>query len=247
MQGKLKFDLAQKMKIYDNPFPKEQNIVEAKMFKGEAKVLTSARAREAGTVDPDMQISAEEYAVINKHREQKKSRCEQGESSRTSAMKPCVTSRILLNKWQWQKEKDYGRWLEEEEHLRQQEEEKYEREQGKSHWNCPFFRHCWNKGLKLPTRNNCPECSDQYQEFRQSQTNHQSIHDQIKYQHDNMDRRVKNESALNWLGKRVIDQNWIDYEEDDEGEHAWQGQWCLGGLTRSQKRRVQRLRNQELE
>jgi hypothetical protein len=55
-----------------------------------------------------------------------------------------------------------------------------------------------------------------------------------------MDRRVKNESALNRLGKRVVDQNWVDYEEDDEGEHAWQeGQWCLGGLTRSQKRRVQ--------
>ena len=28
----------------------------------------------------------------------------------------------------------------------------------------------------------------------------------------------------------------------------WQeGQWCPGGLTRSQKRRVQRLRNRELE
>ena len=28
----------------------------------------------------------------------------------------------------------------------------------------------------------------------------------------------------------------------------WQeGQWCLGGLTRSQKRRVQHLRNKEME
>jgi hypothetical protein len=73
MQGKLKFDLARKMKIDDNPFPREQNMVEAKMLKGKAKVLTSTRAREAGTINPDVQISAEEYAVIKKHREQKKS------------------------------------------------------------------------------------------------------------------------------------------------------------------------------
>jgi hypothetical protein len=25
--------------------------------------------------------------------------------------------------------------------------------------------------LKLPTRNNCPECSEQYLEYRQSRTN----------------------------------------------------------------------------
>jgi len=31
-------------------------------------------------------------------------------------------------------------------------------------------------------------------------------------------------------------------------KYVWQeGQWCLGGLTRSQKRRVQRLRNKEME
>ena len=41
-----------------------------------------------------------------------------------------------------------------ENYQRQQEEERYERKQAESHWSCPFFRHCWNKGLKLPTRNN---------------------------------------------------------------------------------------------
>ena len=77
-------------------------------------------------------------------------------------MRPRVTSLILLNKWQWQKEKDYQRWLEEKEYQRQQKEERYEREQAESHWKCPFFRHCWNEGLRLSTRNNCPECSEQY-------------------------------------------------------------------------------------
>ena len=31
-QGKLKFDTAQKMEVDDNPFPKDQNMVDAKLF-----------------------------------------------------------------------------------------------------------------------------------------------------------------------------------------------------------------------
>jgi hypothetical protein len=88
------------MKIEDNPFPKDQNMVEVKFPKGKAKVLTSARARETGIVDLDMQISAEEFEIMKKRREQKKTRYEKGESSKVGAMKPRVTSRILLNKWQ---------------------------------------------------------------------------------------------------------------------------------------------------
>ena len=63
-----------------------------------------------------------------------------------------------------------------------------------------------------------------------------------------MDRRLKNRSVHDRLGKRV-DQNWADYkEESNEEEYVWQkGQWCPGGLTRSQKRRVQCLKNRELE
>ena len=64
-----------------------------------------------------------------------------------------------------------------------------------------------------------------------------------------MDQHLKNRSVHDRLGKRVVDQNWADdKEESNEEEYIWQeGQWCLGGLTRSQKRRVQRLRNRELE
>ena len=64
-----------------------------------------------------------------------------------------------------------------------------------------------------------------------------------------MDRHLKNRSVHDWLRKWVIDQNWANYEEEgDEEEYIWQeGQWCPGGLIRSQKRRVQRLRNRELE
>ena len=58
------------MKVDNNPFLNDQNIVDAMLFKGKAKVLTSARARETGTVDPKMQISADEYKEIKRHHDQ---------------------------------------------------------------------------------------------------------------------------------------------------------------------------------
>jgi hypothetical protein len=64
------------------------------------KVLTSAKAREARTVDPEMKILADEYKEIKRRHDQQKSRYEQGETSRASAMRPRVISHILLNKWQ---------------------------------------------------------------------------------------------------------------------------------------------------
>ena len=87
------------MKVDDNPFPGDQNVVDVGLFKGKTKVLTSAKSREAGTVDPKMQISADEYREIRKHRNQQRSRYEQGETSKDGATKPQVISRILLNKW----------------------------------------------------------------------------------------------------------------------------------------------------
>ena len=70
--------------------------------------------------------------------------------------------------------------------------------------NCPFFRHCWNEGLKLPTRNNCLECSEQYWEFRQSQANRRSIHARDEYYNNNMDRRLKIEVFMTGLGSELL-------------------------------------------
>ena len=75
-------------------------MVDARLLKGKTKVLTSTRSRETGTVDPEMQISADEYREIRRRRDKQKSRYEQGETSKNGMTKPCVTSRILLNKWQ---------------------------------------------------------------------------------------------------------------------------------------------------
>ena len=69
-QGKLKFDAPRNMKVDDNPSLRDQNMVDTKLLKGKTKVLTSTRAKETGTVDPNMQISVDEYREI-------KRRCDQ--------------------------------------------------------------------------------------------------------------------------------------------------------------------------
>ena len=63
-----------------------------------------------------MQISADEYREIRRRRTKQESQYEQGETSKDGATKPQITSRILLNKWQQQKENDYQRWLKDQEY-----------------------------------------------------------------------------------------------------------------------------------
>jgi hypothetical protein len=140
------------------------NIVTAEE-KGKVKVLTSARAKQDGSVDPIRQVTVEQV-----HKEVPRilnSQIDVGESS-----KPRVTSRILLNKWQRQQEKEHyqkqryeGEKQRYEEEVHRKEREEHAREKERTHWGCAFFRHCWNEGLKLPTLNNCPECSDKYTEY----------------------------------------------------------------------------------
>jgi hypothetical protein len=95
LEGHLKFD--NKMKLDGNPFPQNMigfsvsmvNVVEEK---GKVNVLTSAKAKQDGSVDPVRQVTFEH---IHKGEPRfLKSQIEVGESS-----KPRVTSRILLNKW----------------------------------------------------------------------------------------------------------------------------------------------------
>jgi hypothetical protein len=153
-----------------------------------------------------------------------KSHVEIGESSRA---KPRVTTRILLNKWQCQLEKErYQKRKYEEERRRVEEEarrrdlEQYTREQERAHWGCAFFRHCWNEGLKLPTLRNCPECNDRYFEYRQETANRRSVHERIRRMHPSEDRRQKIE-IIDHPRKRQADLRWADQEEDED-EYIWQ-------------------------
>ena len=68
--------MPQKMKLDDNPFPGDYNMVDARLIKGKAKVLTSTKSREVRTVDTKMQISADEYKEIRRRRAKQKSRYE---------------------------------------------------------------------------------------------------------------------------------------------------------------------------
>ena len=51
-------------------------MIDVGLFNGKTKVLTSAKLRKDGTVDPKMQISADEYREVKKCRDQQKSRYE---------------------------------------------------------------------------------------------------------------------------------------------------------------------------
>jgi hypothetical protein len=89
------------MKLDGHPFSQNMvgfsvNMVTAEE-KGKVKILTSARAKQDGSVDPTRQVT-----VDHVHKEAPRilrSHIEVGLSSRS---KPMVTTRILLNKWQRQ-------------------------------------------------------------------------------------------------------------------------------------------------
>ena len=91
--------MPRKMKVDDNPFLGDQNMVDARMIKRKDKVLTSTKSKEARTVDPKMQMSTDEYRELRRRHAKQKSRYEQGETSKAETTEPRVTSRILLNKW----------------------------------------------------------------------------------------------------------------------------------------------------
>jgi hypothetical protein len=124
-EGHLKFD--NKMKLDGHLFPQNMvgfsvNMVTAEE-KEKVKVLTSVRAKQGGSVDPTRQVTVEQV-----HREAPrilKSQVEVGESSRS---KPRVTTRILLNKWQRQQEKECYQRQKYEQERHMFEEEAHRRE-----------------------------------------------------------------------------------------------------------------------
>jgi hypothetical protein len=104
------------------------NMVNAVEGKEKVKVLTSAKAKQDGSVDPARQVTFEQ--VHKGEPRFLKSEIELGESSKSG-----VTSRILLNKWQRQQEKEHYQKHKYEEEKRKYEEE-YMREQERAHWGC---------------------------------------------------------------------------------------------------------------
>jgi hypothetical protein len=140
----------------------------------------------------------------------------------SSSTKPRVTTRILLNKWQHQQEKErHQKQKYEEEKGRFEEEacrrelEEHAREQERAHWGCAFFRHCWNEGLKPHTLKNCPKCSDRYTKYMKETVNHRSVHERIGRIYPNDGRRLKINEINDHPKKRQADQKWVDQEEHE--------------------------------
>jgi hypothetical protein len=94
------------------------------------------------------------------------------------------------------------------------------------HWHCPFFRYCWNSGMsRLPTIDDCLECRP-----RGRQQDETSVFRRLgprTRQDDHVRRPSRSDS------------------EPEEEDRYHRPRWCPDGLNRSQKRRVQRLRNLE--
>jgi len=58
----------------------------------------------------------------------------------------------------WQQREDRYRCQQED--YRQEEERRgQDWNRHRDHWNCPFFIHCWEENIKLPTVRDCPECN----------------------------------------------------------------------------------------
>jgi hypothetical protein len=90
--------------------------------KGKVKVLTSAKVKQDGSVDPARQITVEQV-----HKEVPhilKSQIVVGDSFKS---KPRVTTRILRNKWQHQQEKERYQKQKYEKEKRRFEEESHRR------------------------------------------------------------------------------------------------------------------------
>ena len=142
--GRIKFGTSnaqRPMKIDQHPFP--ANTLEAK---GKTKVLTSEAAEKNASVDPQHRITTDDA----------KSKGLLGESS--SSKQPPRPGIVITHRRQQEG------WRQRNDRYRQQQEERRREEwhRHKDHWRCPFFIHCWEEGIKLPTVENCPECNGYY-------------------------------------------------------------------------------------
>jgi hypothetical protein len=118
-QGRLKFEVPKKaMKIDQHPFAVSMVEISEKKGMGKTKVLTSESAKESGSVGPSAQVLADEVKGKKLH----------GEAECSTAQQKRVTSRMLLDKFQRDREKQQSK---KEEMCRKEE-----------HWKCPFFVHC---------------------------------------------------------------------------------------------------------
>jgi hypothetical protein len=124
----------------------------------------------------------------------------------------------LLRKYEYQYQQHPQRETEEEEYERCTGKCLMKQEDTRDHWHCPFFKYCWDSGMKrLPTLEDCLECKSQKQDARSASIFWrlgpvQPLHGQA-------------ESSR------------IGGNSEDEEDKCHRPRWCCDGLNRSQKRR----------
>ncbi|MCL0148972.1 hypothetical protein M2T53_27635, partial [Klebsiella pneumoniae] len=91
------------------------------------------------------------------------------------------------------------------------------------HWGCEFFRFCWNEGMRLPSIEVYPGCSDTAGSSGRSYNRGNRL----------SQKRVTVHQRLGLVNQ--------DYHHDEDEDRKTQ--WCHTGIfTKNQKRRVQRMR-----
>ena len=120
------------------------------------------------------------------------------------------------------------------------------------HWLCPFFQHCWEKRLRLPLAKECPK--DHHRTGRQERsTSPKRARGTVKESTctAEVEESTKAESSAKGKAPQKEDKSEeTNVSAKDDTCHEQKPmlpKWCPDGLTRSQKRRLQRLRADEQE
>ena len=134
-----------------------------------------------------------------------------------------------------------------------------DREDFDPHWACPFFQYCWDQGMKLPSIENCSECNKQQGGHYRAESSAQGARRRPIARHQDptppRQSASKRVSVYDRLGpindEEEFDREYnqeYEYDQEDPDEQVGnEDQWCPSGLfSRSQKRRLQRMRCREL-
>ena len=118
------------------------------------------------------------------------------------------------------------------------------------HWDCPYFRYCWSQGMeRLPTRRDCPECSN-YRPARGRSSVFDRLAPPQSRRQDSVPYQCRGRSPPHHItpkkGSTSAQPQKKNTGSERRREECHNEQWCPGGMTKSQKRRVQRLRCLEL-
>ena len=241
---------------------------------GNLRLLTSEKARAEGSVDKSVQITVGEIDIKadgkgNPRSYQIKGRPEIGRwykvgkpSATERKYTPKVTFSQLLGKYEGRKGVARGASQPKKTDRQHQEEQ---------HWECPFFQLCWDKRLRLPSVKECPRqhlasrSSNRHGRYEQQRSDCSFFQycwekglrlpsaEECPKQHfaarpaerDPGPQRTR-ASVKKRLGRPIPEGGQEGPKvESIKARVPKSNRWCPEGLTKSQKRRLQRLKTTE--